>query len=143
MEVLALVLHGDKLVLAHVEVGVLDLAFEEGKRDDLAVKRRRDHQVGGVERDALHGGVRLENLPFEQLFEVDGVQDGDDSRVEPHHNVAVVVRPILQRRHFALARLEDVDRAGLLARSVVNHHVRAPLAVHTREQQLLWNYFLI
>ena len=123
VKVFPLLLHCHKLVLSHVEVRVLHLTFEERKCHDLAVNRRGDHQICWVKRNALYRSVSLEYLPFEELFEVDGIQDSYDSRVEAHDNMSVVVGAILQRCNFALACLKNVDCAGLLARSVVNHHV--------------------
>ena len=143
VKVFPLLLHRHKLVLPHVEVRVLHLTFEQGKRHDLAVDCRGDHQICRVERYALYRSVSLEYLSLEELFEMDGIQDGYHSRVKAHNYVSVVVGTILQRSDSALASLENVDCTGLLTRSVVNHHVRAPFAVQAREEELLRNYFLV
>ena len=85
----------------------------------------------------------LDDMFLRRPLEVDGIQDSYHPRVKSHDNVPVVVRTILQRCNFALASLENVDRAWLLARTVVNHHVRAAFAIQTREEELLRNYLKI
>lgn len=143
MKVFPLLLHRHILVLSHVEIRVLHLTLEQGKCHDLAVDRRGDHQICWVKRYALYWSVSLKYLSFKELFKVDGIQNGYHSRVEAHDDMSVVVGTILQCCDFALACLKNVDCTGLLACSVVNHHVRAPFAVQAREEELLRNYFLV
>ena len=132
-KVRAFLLNRDKLISAHVKICILDLIFEQAKRDYFTVICRCYHQIRWIKSYTLHWSVYLKNLPFKEFPELDGVQDSDDSWIEAQNNVSIVIRSVFKCRDFTFAWLEDVHSAWFLTSPVVDHDVGAALAVETRE----------
>ena len=86
----------------HFDVGVFDFILQQTQRHDLAVIRRRKDQISRVERDTLDWRVNLEYLPFEQLLQLNRVQDYYDSGLKAKHDVTIVVWAILKRSYATL-----------------------------------------